>query len=318
MATQPDGTNPGVVAAIRGGVVAVDFALHPPPIYSVLRTGVDNKIILEVQAHAGARRARGVALTPTQGLARGMAVEDTGGPLTVPVGRSILSRMFNVFGDVIDRQGALSEVQWRSVHQPPPPLADRATTSEIFETGIKLIDVLAPLERGGKAGLFGGAGVGKTVLLTDCVAVPGLRRIVGRRKRQPPSGDATRRSQHRRAAGRSQRDIPLGAPERCRRRTVRRHLRLRRIARSIGWKAAALGRCRDCGRNLRECRRDASYARRGPGLRGQQDRAGDLLSPRRQNRRGALRYRWGVERKRAAGEGIAASVRVIAHGLGGG
>jgi len=96
-------------------------------------------------------------------------VEDAGGPLKAPVGKEILSRMFDVFGNVIDRQAALSDVEWRSVHQAPPSLARRSTKSEVFETGIKVIDVLVPLERGGKAGLFGGAGVGKTVLLTEMI-----------------------------------------------------------------------------------------------------------------------------------------------------
>ena len=116
-----------------------------------------------------AHRVRGIALTPTQGLARGMAVTDTGGPLQAPVGQAVLSRMFDVFGHAIDRLPAPSNVQWRSVHREPPPLVRRATHSEIFETGIKIIDVLVPLERGGKAGLFGGAGVGKTVLLTEMI-----------------------------------------------------------------------------------------------------------------------------------------------------
>jgi F-type H+-transporting ATPase subunit beta len=122
-----------------------------------------------VLAHRDARHVRGIALTPTQGLARGMAVEDTGGPLKAPVGEGILSRMFDVFGNAIDREPALSDVQWRSVHRVPPPLARRSTKSEVFETGIEVIDVLVPLEKGGKAGLFGGAGVGKTVLLTEMI-----------------------------------------------------------------------------------------------------------------------------------------------------
>ena len=116
-----------------------------------------------------ARHVRGIALTPTQGLARGMAVRDTGGPLKVPVGKEILSRMFDVFGNAIDRQQPPTNVEWRTIHRDPPPLASRSTKSEIFETGIKVIDVLVPLERGGKAGLFGGAGVGKTVLLTEMI-----------------------------------------------------------------------------------------------------------------------------------------------------
>ena len=165
----PSVSNSGVIISVRGSVVDIGFDDHLPPIYSVLRTGADKQIVIEVLAQLDARRVRGIALTPTQGLARGMAVDDTGGPLQAPVGKGILSRMFDVFGNTIDRAGALSDVRWRSVHRAPPPLARRSTKSEIFETGIKIIDVLMPLERGGKAGLFGGAGVGKTVLLTEMI-----------------------------------------------------------------------------------------------------------------------------------------------------
>jgi len=161
--------NVGSVLSVRGSVVDVRFDGRLPPIHSVLRTGDDKQIVIEVQTQRDAHHVRGIALTPTQGLARGMAVEDTGGPLQAPVGKTILSRMFDVFGNAIDREGALSDVEWRSVHRSPPPLARRSTISEIFETGIKVIDVLMPLERGGKAGLFGGAGVGKTVLLTEMI-----------------------------------------------------------------------------------------------------------------------------------------------------
>jgi F-type H+-transporting ATPase subunit beta len=161
--------NLGAVASVRGSVVDVRFDGPLPPIYTVLRSGAKNEIIIEVLAQLDARHVRGIALTPTQGLARGMVVTDTGGPLKAPVGKSILSRMFDVFGNAIDRQPAPADVQWRSVHRDPPPLARRSTKSEIFETGIKVIDVLVPLERGGKAGLFGGAGVGKTVLLTEMI-----------------------------------------------------------------------------------------------------------------------------------------------------
>lgn len=98
-----------------------------------------------------------------------MTLQDTDGPLMAPVGKGLLSRMFDVFGNAIDREGPVSDIQLRSVHQRPPPLSRRSTKSEIFETGIKAIDVLSPLERGGKAGLFGGAGVGKTVLLTEMI-----------------------------------------------------------------------------------------------------------------------------------------------------
>jgi F-type H+-transporting ATPase subunit beta len=161
--------NAGVIVAVRGSVVDIRFDERLPPIYSVLRTGPDKSIVIEVLAQQDDRHVRGIALTPTQGLARGMRVEDTGGPLKAPVGDAVLSRMFDVFGNTIDREAALSGVQWRSVHRAPPPLARRSTKSEVFETGIKVIDVLVPLERGGKAGLFGGAGVGKTVLLTEMI-----------------------------------------------------------------------------------------------------------------------------------------------------
>ena len=162
-------SNCGVVVSVRGSVVDVRFDGPLPPIYSVLRAGAEQQIVIEVLAQSDAHHVRGIALTPTQGLARGVAVEDTGGPLQAPVGKGLLSRMFDVFGNAIDREGAVSDVQWRSVHRAPPPLARRSTKSEVFETGIKLIDVLVPLERGGKAGLFGGAGVGKTVLLTEMI-----------------------------------------------------------------------------------------------------------------------------------------------------
>ncbi len=162
-------SNVGTIVAVRGSVVDVRFDGRLPSIYSVLRAGDDWHIAIEVLAQSDAHHVRGIALTPTQGLARGMAAEDTGGPLKVPVGKAVLSRMFDVFGQTIDRGGKLSEVQWRSVHRSPPPLDQRSTKSEMFETGIKDIDVLVPLERGGKAGLFGGAGVGKTVLLTEMI-----------------------------------------------------------------------------------------------------------------------------------------------------
>ena len=161
-------TNLGTVVSVRGSVVDIYFDAQLPPIYSLLHAK-DGEIAIEVLAQLDARHVRGIALNPTQGLSRGMAVEDTGGPLKAPVGKGILTRMFDVFGNAIDRQAAPTDVDWRSVHQAPPSLARRSTKSELFETGIKVIDVLMPLERGGKAGLFGGAGVGKTVLLTEMI-----------------------------------------------------------------------------------------------------------------------------------------------------
>lgn len=160
--------NIGAVVSVRGSVVDVRFDRHLPSIYSLLHTN-EGKIAIEVLAQLDAHTVRGVAMTPTQGLARNMLVEDTGEPLKAPVGKGILSRMFDVFGNAIDRQAPPTDVKWRTVHRDPPTLARRSTKSEIFETGIKVIDVLVPLERGGKAGLFGGAGVGKTVLLTEVI-----------------------------------------------------------------------------------------------------------------------------------------------------
>jgi F-type H+-transporting ATPase subunit beta len=166
---QSGASNLGEIVAIRGSVVDACFAERLPPIYTILLCGADERIVIEVLAQQDDHHVRGIALTPTQGLARGMAVRDTGRPLRAPVGKAILSRMFDVFGHTIDRGAPLSNAQTRSVHHSPPALAHRSSKSEVFETGIKVIDVLLPLERGGKAGLFGGAGVGKTVLLTEMI-----------------------------------------------------------------------------------------------------------------------------------------------------
>jgi F-type H+-transporting ATPase subunit beta len=160
---------PGVVLAIRGSVVEAEFTTHLPAIYSILTCGQNASIVIEVLIQLDAHRVRGIAMTATQGLARGMPILDTGVPLRAPVGKSIISRMFDVFGKAIDRGPEPQGVEWRSVHASPPSLVERSTHSVIFETGIKAIDVLVPLERGGKAGLFGGAGVGKTVLLTEMI-----------------------------------------------------------------------------------------------------------------------------------------------------
>jgi F-type H+/Na+-transporting ATPase subunit beta len=162
-------TRTGTVTAVRGSVVDVRFEGQLPSIYTLLRAGGANEIVFEVLSQQDVNHVRCISLTPTQGLARGMAVENTGEPLRAPIGEGILSRMFDVFGNSIDLGPPMEDIKWRSVHQPPPPLSERSTKSEIFETGIKVIDVLVPLEKGGKAGLFGGAGVGKTVLLTEMI-----------------------------------------------------------------------------------------------------------------------------------------------------
>ena len=161
--------NEGIVLSLRGSVVDVQFKNTLPSIYHILHAGFNDEYVLEVLSQLNETSVRCIALTPTGGLARGMQVKDTGGPLKAPVGNEILSRMFDVFGNTIDREKTPTIKEWRSVHQEPPTLMHRSTKSEIFETGIKVIDILTPLERGGKAGLFGGAGVGKTVLLTEMI-----------------------------------------------------------------------------------------------------------------------------------------------------
>ena len=160
--------NEGKVISVRSSVVDVHFP-KAPSIRNVLKAGDNQQVIIEVFTQLDNNTVRGVALTPTQGLARGSKVIDTGKPFEVPVGRELLGRVFNVFGQTIDKKAQVEGTEVRSIHREPIPLRDQSTVSEIFETGIKAIDVLAPLERGGKAGLFGGAGVGKTVLITEMI-----------------------------------------------------------------------------------------------------------------------------------------------------
>lgn len=159
----------GKVISVRGSVVDVWFGTYLPPINTLLHAGKNREIAIEVITQLDDHSIRGISLTPTQGLARGMLVETNGEELTVPVGKEIIGRMFDVFGNTIDHLQSLPAGKRRNVHQTPPPLAYRSVKSEIFQTGIKAIDVLVPMERGGKAGLFGGAGVGKTVLLTEMI-----------------------------------------------------------------------------------------------------------------------------------------------------
>lgn len=166
-------TNQGTITAVRGSVIDAHFPHDLPALQHELRAGAQGDIVIEVALHLGDGGVRGLALTPTQGLARGDGVIDTGHPLLIPVGPQVLGHVLNVFGDRIDEQATTGDNGWSSeqwaIHQPPPPIIEQATTQEILETGIKAIDLLAPLERGGKAGLFGGAGVGKTVLITEMI-----------------------------------------------------------------------------------------------------------------------------------------------------
>ncbi len=164
-----DGRGRGVIVSVRGSVVDGWFPPPLPGIHTELRTGENGRVIVEVVSHPDPETVRGIALNPTAGLARGMPVVATGHPLQVPVGEVLLGRVLNVFGETIDGGEPPAAPQLRPLHAMPRPLAEQGTRSEIFVTGIKAIDLLAPLERGGKAGLFGGAGVGKTVLITELI-----------------------------------------------------------------------------------------------------------------------------------------------------
>lgn len=163
----------GTVVSVRGAVVDVDFGGETlPPINSALVVEWDRPepLILEVHSHLDPVTVRSIALQATAGLARHTAVRATGAPVSVPVGDAILGRLLDVMGSVRDRGPALSsETMRRSIHNPPPALKAAASTSAIFETGIKVIDLLTPLAQGGKAAMFGGAGVGKTVLVMELI-----------------------------------------------------------------------------------------------------------------------------------------------------
>jgi F-type H+-transporting ATPase subunit beta len=165
----PEARETGTVLSVRGSVVDIYFAKRLPRLYSVLRTGDEDEIVIEVVTHLDTNHVRGIALTSTQGLAEGAKVTDTKQPLKVPVGKRLLSRVFNVFGETIDNGEPVTGGPWRSIHQEPVPLDQQSSKSEPFVTGVKAIDVLSPLELGGKAGLFGGAGVGKTVLIMEMI-----------------------------------------------------------------------------------------------------------------------------------------------------
>ena len=168
-------TSLGQIIAIQGSVVQVAFGEKLPALFSQLVCRQEPPVFLEVEGYVNPTTARCLALGPTQGLARGMEVEDLGHPIQVPVGTKTLGRMFDVFGHPIDNKGALTDAPTASIHAQPTELFKRQTQSEIFVSGIKIIDLLSPMERGGKTGLFGGAGVGKTVLITEM-----MNNMVGR------------------------------------------------------------------------------------------------------------------------------------------
>lgn len=161
--------NRGQVVSVRGSVAECRFDENLPALSNVLRAGEDESVVMEVVAHVDRLTVQSIALTSTRGLASGDPVRDVGEPLKVPVGAAIVGRVFNVFGETIDGKEGIEGAEWRSIHRSPVPLSEQSTVNEVFQTGIKAIDVLAPLQRGGKAGLFGGAGVGKTVLLMELI-----------------------------------------------------------------------------------------------------------------------------------------------------
>ncbi len=160
----------GRVTQVTGAVVDVQFDGHLPAILNALETNNHgNRLILEVAQHLGENTVRTVAMDATEGLVRGQEVTDTAEPITVPVGEETLGRIMNVIGEPVDEAGAIKTQQSRSIHQPAPTYMEQSTESQILVTGIKVVDLLAPYARGGKVGLFGGAGVGKTVIIQELI-----------------------------------------------------------------------------------------------------------------------------------------------------
>ncbi len=176
VSTATTGHKIGHIVQVIGSTFDVEFEEgHLPEIYNAVKIeedykGVHLKVTGEVQQHLGGSRVRAVALGSTEGLYRGMSVTDTGSPVRVPVGMETLGRVFNLLGDEIDGRGPVNAKETRPIHREPPLFSELSSKTELFETGIKVIDLLTPLVRGGKAGLFGGAGLGKTVILTELIA----------------------------------------------------------------------------------------------------------------------------------------------------
>ena len=168
MATKPN--KPGRITQVIGAVVDVQFDDHLPAILNALETkNGDNRLVLEVAQHLGEHTVRTVAMDISEGLVRGQEVSDTGEPISVPVGEGTLGRIMNVIGEPVDEAGPIKAEAKRAIHQPAPLYTDQSTEAEILITGIKVVDLLAPYAKGGKIGLFGGAGVGKTVLIQELI-----------------------------------------------------------------------------------------------------------------------------------------------------
>ena len=168
--------NIGLITQVIGSTFDVEFPEDKlPAIYNAVKInsnerGVEINLTGEIQQHLGGGRVRCVALGTTDGLQRGMKCVDTGAPVSVPVGKETLGRVFNLLGEPVDKRGPVKAKEYRPIHRDAPALANISTKTEIFETGIKVIDLLTPFVRGGKAGLFGGAGLGKTVILQELIA----------------------------------------------------------------------------------------------------------------------------------------------------
>ena len=176
MVTTAEKTNIGYITQIIGPVVDVKFAGGKlPQIYNALtikgsnEAGQEIKLTVEVQQLLGDNQVRTVAMSSTDGLIRGLEVVDTGAPISVPVGKVTLGRIFNVLGEPVDNQGPVNAEQTLPIHRPSPKFTDLETKPSVFETGIKVVDLLTPYRRGGKIGLFGGAGVGKTVIMMELI-----------------------------------------------------------------------------------------------------------------------------------------------------
>ena len=165
--------NNGKIVQVIGPTVDCQFPSdHLPNIYNALTIKDDEKgidLTVEVAIHVGDNVVRCISLASTDGLVRGMTVIDTGGPISVPVGKETLGRVFNLLGNPIDERGEVKTSKRYPIHRPAPPLSEQDTTIAIFETGIKVIDLLEPYPKGGKVGLFGGAGVGKTVIIQELI-----------------------------------------------------------------------------------------------------------------------------------------------------
>ncbi len=164
------GVATGRVSQVIGAVVDVTFDGHLPEILNALETSnLGNRLVLEVAQHLGESSVRCIAMDSTEGLVRGQPVTDMGAPISVPVGAGMLGRIVNVVGEPIDEAGPVTSEGMRPIHADAPTYVEQATEAQILETGIKVIDLLAPYAKGGKIGLFGGAGVGKTVLIQELI-----------------------------------------------------------------------------------------------------------------------------------------------------